>query len=73
MISEEKFLALAKAKYAQINGLESSASLLDYERGLWELMRELSRQVMEEQLGDDSKDRRKKKAIDGCSSHLSPS
>lgn len=63
MISEEKFLELAKAKYAEINALEDSASLLDYEKGLSSLMRELSRQVMEEQLSEQSTDRRKKKTI----------
>jgi len=61
MLGEDKFLELAKAKYAQINALESAPTMLDYERGLSELMKELGRQLMEEQLSDESKDRRKKK------------
>lgn len=63
MLNEEKFLELAKAKYAQINELNQSPSLLDYERGLSELMNELTRQVMESQLGGSSQDRRKKKRL----------
>ena len=60
MFTEEKFLSLAKAKYAEINELGESPSLLDYERGLSELMNELTRQIMESQLSGKSKDARKK-------------
>lgn len=63
MLNEEKFLELAKAKYAQINELNQAPSLLDYERGLSELMNELTCQVMESQLGGSSQDRRKKKRL----------
>jgi hypothetical protein len=61
MLNEEKFLELAKAKYSQINDLEQSPTMLDYERGLRELMNELTPTIMEEQLGGQTTNRRKKK------------
>ncbi|WP_420460865.1 hypothetical protein [Neolewinella sp.] len=42
MLTEDKFLALAKDKYARINALTDQPNLLDYERGLRELMDELA-------------------------------
>ncbi len=61
MINKEKFLELASAKYEQINDLTSEPTMLDYERGLRDLMNQLSLEVMQEQLGGEGKDRRKKK------------
>jgi len=61
MISKEKFLELASAKYEQINALTSEPAMLDYERGLRDLMNQLTLEVMQEQLGGEGKDRRKKK------------
>ena len=62
MLSREKFLELATSKYAEINRLEEEPNMLDYERGLRDLMNELGRSILEEQLNDGSKDRRKKKS-----------
>lgn len=62
MLSEEKFIELAKAKYAEINKLEKASTMLDYERGLREVMTELSRSVMEQQLSSEIANRRKKKS-----------
>ena len=61
MLSEDKFMALAKDKYARINALTDQPNMLDYERGLRELMDELARGVINEQLGGQTNDRRKKK------------
>lgn len=63
MFTEENFLSLAKAKYSDINKLSEAPSLLDYERGLSELMNELTRQVMESQLSGKTNDSRKKKLL----------
>lgn len=62
MLDEAKFMELARAKYAKINELEKAPTMLDYELGMRELMTELTRSIMEEQLGGASSDRRKKKA-----------
>ncbi len=64
MISKDKFLELASAKYEQINDLTSKPTMLDYECGLRDLMNELTLEVMQEQLGGEGKDRRKKKSKD---------
>lgn len=61
MLTEEKFLALAKKKYAQINSLLDHPNMLDYERGLRELMNEMACSIMEEQVGGQTNDRRKKR------------
>lgn len=61
MLTEDKFLALAKDKYARINALTDQPNMIDYERGLRELMDELAQGVINEQLGGQTKNRRKKK------------
>lgn len=61
MLNEEKFLELARAKYAEINKLNEAPTLLDYELGLQQVMREMMQTVMNEQLGGQTGDRRKKK------------
>ena len=60
-MTKEEFLALAQTKYDELNALKGSDNLLDYERDLSKVMRELTREVVEAQLGSTSKDRRKKK------------
>lgn len=62
-MSEEDFLALAKAKYAEIHALKDKPTLMEYEQGLVEIWQELGRQVAEANLGEVSKDRRKKRDI----------
>lgn len=62
MLSRDKFLELAADKYAEINQLTEAPNMLDYERGLREVMNELGRSIVEHQLDDASKDRRKKKS-----------
>lgn len=62
-MTEDQFIALARAKYAELHSLEQSPNLLDYERSLSNVMREFTRQVMEAQLSGSSKDRRKKKVL----------
>lgn len=60
-MNEEEFMKLAKAKYAEIKALNSEPTFLDYERGFVELWTELGRQVLQAELGDSGKDRRKKR------------
>lgn len=56
-------MALAKDKYARINALNDHPNMIDYERGLRELMDELARGVINEQLGGQTDNRRKKKPL----------
>ncbi|MFT7156447.1 MAG: hypothetical protein ACI8Q1_001462 [Parvicella sp.] len=63
MLTEDKFMALAKDKYARINALNDHPNMIDYERGLRELMDELARGVINEQLGGQTDNRRKKKPL----------
>jgi hypothetical protein len=60
-MSEEEFLELAKAKYAEIHAMSEAPTLLDYEAGFVEIWNELGRQVAQANLGTTGKDRRKKK------------
>ena len=60
-MKEEEFLKLAKAKYAEINGLNKEPTLLDYEKGFLKIWQELGGQVAQANLGDQGKDKRKKK------------
>jgi hypothetical protein len=60
-MTEEAFLALARAKYAEIHRLNESPNLLDYEQGFVEIWTELGREVAQTNLGKTGKDRRKKK------------
>lgn len=62
-MDREKFMALAAEKYDRINALNDSANLFDYEKGLVELLEEFGREIMEEDLKGQSKDRRKKRNI----------
>ena len=61
-MTKAEFLALAAAKYDELDELKKSANFLEYERDLSQAMRELTRQVAQAQLGGKSKDRRKKKS-----------
>lgn len=61
MLDKDKFMELAAAKYQEINALNDSPNMLDYERGVREVMNELSRSIMEEQLRGQTTNRRKKK------------
>ena len=60
MLSREKILELAASKYTKINQLEQAPDMMAYERGLRGLMNELGRSIANQQLNDESKDRRKK-------------
>jgi len=60
-MDKEKFLELAVKKYEHINALTDKPTMMDYEKGLVEIMQELGREVAQSQLGEQTKDRRKKR------------
>lgn len=61
VMDKEQFLLLAAKKYERINSLTDKPTMMDYEKGLVEIMEELGREVAQSQLGDQTKDRRKKR------------
>lgn len=63
-MTEEKFILLAKAKYAEINSLKEKPTLLDYEAGFVEIWQQLGREVLQANLGEVGEDRRKKRSSD---------
>lgn len=62
-MTEEKFMSLAKAKYADINALNDEPTMLDYEQGLVDILQEFGREIVQANLDGGSTDRRKKRDI----------
>jgi len=60
-MDKEKFLELAAKKYEHINALTDKPTMMDYEKGLVEIMQEVGSEVAQSQLGEQAKDRRKKR------------
>lgn len=60
-MTKEEFLALAGARYDALQKLNKLHSFYDYETQFVDLWRELGRQVLEQNLGAVSTNRRKKK------------
>ena len=61
-MTREEFAKLADAKYDEINALKQQPTMLDYEQGFVEIWQELGRQVLQAELGEAGKDRRKKRS-----------
>ena len=61
-MTREEFAKLADAKYDEINALKEQPTMLDYEQGFVEIWQELGRQVLQAELGEAGKDRRKKRS-----------
>lgn len=60
-MTEQEFMKLAKTKYNEINALKKAPTFLDYEKGFVEIWQELGAQIAQANLGDQGKDKRKKK------------
>ena len=60
-MTKEKFLQLAADKFDKIDAAKDADNLLAYELQLQQAMRELSQELIAEQLGGSGQDRRKKK------------
>lgn len=61
-MTREELHRLVDQKYDEINALKKEPTLLDYEQGFVEIWQELGRQVLQADLGDSGKDRRKKRS-----------
>jgi len=62
-MTKEEFLSVAEGYYTEFESLKDISNFMDYEKSIFEMMRKMSCQYMEEQLceGSVTKDRRKKK------------
>ncbi len=60
-MTREEFLGLAGSRYEALQELKKIDDFYDYEKGVEKIVQELSRKVLEQNIGFVSKDRRKKK------------
>ncbi len=60
-MTEEEYITLARQKYQDLQDLKSKPTFYDYEKSFDEIWQDLGRQVLEKNLSDVPKDRRKKK------------
>lgn len=63
-MKKEEFLALAERRYDALQELNKLDNFYDYEKKFVDLWRELGREVLEKNVGDVPKNRRKKKLYD---------
>ncbi len=62
-MTKEEYLALAEAKYAELQGLQKTKDFYEYEKRFDEIWTELGRQVIGSSISKISQDRRKKKDV----------
>ena len=60
-MTKEKFLEIAASRYDSIRSLNALDNFYDYEHTLVEIMRNMGREILEENLGERLSDKRKKK------------
>ena len=60
-MSEQEFVALAKAQYKEIASLKEETSFYEYEKQYEKIWIELGREVFEKSISKVGSDRRKKK------------
>jgi len=60
-MTKEKFLEIASARYDSIRALNGLDNFYDYEKTLVDIMRNMGRAILEENLGERVADKRKKK------------
>ena len=63
MLSKEKFLELASAKYEKVKELKTIKSFYDYEKAFDEIWTEYGRETLEKSISHTPNDRRKKKLV----------
>lgn len=60
-MTKEEYLKIAEEKWESLEKLKREKNFYDYEKKFDEIMIELGRELLEKNLGDVPKDRRKKK------------
>ena len=63
-MTKEQYLAAAEARYDELKALGKLNNFYDYEVEFVKIWNDLGRQVLHDSLGDQSKDKRKKKPHD---------
>lgn len=63
-MSEEQFMAIARQKWAELQGIKEEHSFYEFEQKFDIIVREFNRQILEGTIGEVPKDHRKKKAIE---------
>ncbi len=61
MMTKEEYLALAEARYQELQSLQNKPTFYEYEKSFVDIWQDLGRQVLEKSLSQVPKDRRKKK------------
>jgi len=62
-MTKEEYLQIAASKYEELASLKEEKDFYNYEKRFVEIMDELSRLVLESQLGGKPKDKRKKSPL----------
>ena len=62
-MTKEEYLALAAKRYDELQALNQINNFYDYEAGFAEIMKDLSKDVLEKNIGDLPADKRKKKHL----------
>lgn len=62
-MTREEFLAIADKRYDELQALNKIDNFYDYEKDFADIMKELSKEVLEKNLSDVPVDRRKKKLL----------
>jgi uncharacterized membrane protein len=64
-MTREEFLAIANKRYDELQALNKIDNFYDYEKDFSDIMKELSKEVLEKNLSDVPANRRKKKLLPG--------
>lgn len=62
-MTKEEYLAAAAARYEELQALGKLDNFYDYEKEFVRIWQDLGREVLEKNLGEQPKDRRKKKDV----------
>ena len=68
-MTKEKFLEIAASRYDSIRSLNALDNFYDYEHTLVEIMRNMGREILEENLGERLSDKRKKNFTNDVRGH----
>lgn len=63
-MTKEEFVALAAQRYDALQALNNLDNFYDYEKGFVGIWKDLGREVLEKNLGELPRDKRKKKGAD---------
>jgi hypothetical protein len=69
-MTKEEYLALAAQRYDELQSLNKLDNFYDYEKQFVSIWKDLGREVLEKNIGELPRDKRKKKDVDNdCGAH----